>query len=104
MTTVLCIHCSSAPIERRQEGTGLIMWICALCSNRGDATRCAARAKASWQLVNDPDMPVHTCKAKATPRFFMSGGKWGSRCPGCDFVAPGYATIEGARSAWARSM
>lgn len=103
MTACLCIHCQLPPARREQAGTGLVMWICPVCNNRGEATPSEARALSSWQLVNDADMPPHTCKAKAQPRFFISAAKWGSRCPGCDFVDHGYATIEGARAGWARA-
>ncbi|HCE6978419.1 TPA: hypothetical protein NHP34_006068 [Pseudomonas aeruginosa] len=103
MTAAPCIHCQLPPQRRAQEATGLVMWICPACNNRGDATPSESRALSSWNLVNDADMPVHTCKAQGVPRFFISGSKWGARCPGCDFVDHGYATIEGARAGWARA-
>lgn len=103
MPAASCIHCQVAPERREQPGTGLVMWICPVCNNRGEATPCEARALSSWHLVNDADMSLHTCRAKSVPRFFISGAKWGSRCPGCDFVDHGYATIEGARAGWARA-
>lgn len=100
---IACIHCQLPPERRQQAGTGLVMWICPVCNNRGEATPSEARALSSWQLVNDADMPPHTCKAPAPLRFFISAAKWGSRCPGCDFVDHGYATLEGARAGWARA-
>lgn len=103
MTAQLCIHCQVPPTRRQQTGTAFVMWICPVCNNRGEATPSEARALSSWQLVNDPDMPPHTCKAKEQPRFFMRDAKWGSRCAGCDFVDHGYATIEGARAGWTRA-
>ncbi|HFH4653110.1 hypothetical protein [Pseudomonas aeruginosa] len=101
---VPCIHCRVPPERRLQEETGRIMWICPLCSNRGEAVACERRALASWQLVNDEDMPRHTCKGEGVPRFFVSRERWGSRCPCCDFVDHGYATLEGARAGWARAV
>lgn len=104
MTAALCIHCKMPPERREQAATGLIMWICPTCQNRGEATRCETRAQASWGLVNDEDMPRHNCKGAGIPRLFMSGGKWGSRCAACDFVDHGYGSLEGARAGWCRSM
>lgn len=101
MPVALCIHCQ-APPERREKGD-LVMWICPLCNNRGEAA-CERRALASWNLVNDEDMPLHTCKGKGVARFFVSRDQWGSRCHCCDFVDHGYATLEGARAGWARAV
>lgn len=104
MPAVSCIHCNVQPERRLQEATGRIMWICTLCSNRGEAVTCERRALASWGLVNDPDMPLHSCKGEGVPRFFASCGQWGSRCPCCDFVDHGYGSVEGARAGWARAV
>lgn len=104
MSSTLCQHCSVAPERRHQESTGLVMWICPICNNRGDATPSEARALASWDLVNDPEFPLHTCKDQGVARFFSRAARWGSRCPCCDFVDEGYATIEGARAGWARAV
>lgn len=77
------------------------MWICPACNNRGEAHPVEARALASWQLVNDADLPLHACKGKGIARFFTRGGRWGARCGCCDLVIDGIATIEGARASWA---
>lgn len=103
MTACACIHCQVPPERRKQEGTGLVMWICPVCNNRGEATPSESRALASWNLVNDEDMPRHTCMGQGVARFFISAGKWGSRCPCCDFVDHGYGSLEGARAGWARA-
>lgn len=102
MTAVACLHCSAGPVRRHQPETGLYMWICPACNNRGDASPSEARALSTWQLVNDADLPVHGCKGEGVARFFIRGGKWGARCGCCDLVIAGIATIEGARAAWAR--
>ncbi|MNJ09773.1 hypothetical protein D3C81_1474970 [compost metagenome] len=104
MSALPCLHCSVAPERRHQVESGRVMWICPVCNNRGEAHPVEARALSSWNLVNDADMPAHTCKANGVARFFSSGGQWGSRCAGCDFVDHGYATIEGARAGWARAV
>lgn len=103
MTAPLCIHCQVPPERRQQSCTGLVMWICPVCNNRGDATPVEGRAMYSWNLVNDRDMPPHACQGHGAPRFFVSGGKWGSRCAHCGLVDHGYGSIEGARAAWARA-
>lgn len=103
MTAPLCIHCQLPPERRQQEASGLVMWICPVCNNRGEATPCERRALGSLGLVNDADMPRHNCKGEGVPRIFASGGKWGARCACCDFVDHGYATVEGARAGWARA-
>lgn len=102
--TAHCIHCQVPPERRQQPGTGLVMWICPVCNNRGEATPVESRALASWGLVNDREMPLHTCKSQGVPRFFIGGGKWGSRCAACGFVDHGYGSLEGARAAWARAV
>lgn len=104
MTAPACLHCAAAPERRHQESTGLIMWICPVCNNRGDAHPVEARALATWHLVNDPEFPLHTCKGQGVARFFTRGGKWGARCACCDFVTEGIATIEGARASWASAV
>lgn len=104
MTAPLCIHCQLPPERRQQDCTGLVMWICPVCNNRGEATSSERRALASWGLVNDEDMPRHSCKGDGVPRIFASGGKWGARCGCCDFVDHGYATIEAARAGWCREL
>lgn len=104
MNACPCQHCATAPERRHQVETGLIMWICPACNNRGEASTSEARAIASWHLVNDQDMPAHNCKGEGVARFFSRGGKWGARCPVCDYVDEGYATIEGARAGWARAV
>ncbi|MFG9836394.1 hypothetical protein [Pseudomonas aeruginosa] len=86
MAAVLCIHCQVPPERRQQEGTGLVMWICPVCNNRGEVTPSEGRALASWNLVNDEDMPRHTCIDQGVPRFFISGGKWGSRATSSTMV------------------
>lgn len=100
MTAVDCIHCATAPERRHQVETGRYMWICPACNNRGEASPSESRALASWQLVNDEDLPPHSCRGKGLARFFSRAGKWGARCPGCDLVIDGIATIEGARASW----
>lgn len=104
MAALPCIHCQLPPERRQQAETGRVMWICPACNNRGEAVVCERRALASWSLVNDEDMPRHNCKGAGVPRFFTSGGQWGARCPCCDFVDHGYATIEGARAGWCRAL
>lgn len=104
MTPAACLHCGVAPERRQQASTGLVMWICPVCSNRGEATTSEARALSSWHLVNDADMPAHDCKGAGVPRFFVQRGQWGARCPACDYVDHGFGSIEGARAAWVRSM
>lgn len=104
MAALACLHCGVAPERRHQESTGLIMWICPVCNNRGDAHPVESRALAAWHLVNDPEFPLHTCKGQGIARFFIRSACWGSRCPCCDFVDEGYATIEGARAGWARAV
>jgi hypothetical protein len=104
VSAVACLHCQAAPERRQHPTTLLVMWICPVCSNRGEAHPVESRALASWQLVNDADLPLHNCKQQGAARFFMRGGRWGSRCACCDFVADGYATIEGARAGWARAV
>lgn len=101
MTAVPCVHCEIPPERRHQVETGRYMWICPACNNRGEAHPVESRALASWQLVNDADLPVHTCKGQGVARFFNRGGAWGARCGCCDLVIAGIATIEGARASWA---
>lgn len=101
MVALACLHCSVAPQRRHQVSTGRFMWICEVCNNRGEAHPVESRALASWNLVNDPDLPPHKCKGQGLARFFTRGGRWGARCGCCDFVLDGIATIEGARASWA---
>ena len=104
MACVDCLQCGGSPERRHQPGSGLFLWVCAVCSNRGEVHPSESRALASWNLVNDPELPPHTCKGKGVARFFIRSASWGSRCPCCDFVDEGYATIEGARAGWARAV
>lgn len=101
MAAPLCLHCQTPPERRHQVEPPRYMWVCPACSNRGEASPSESRALASWQLVNDEDLPAHGCQQKGRARFFVRGGKWGARCPGCDLVIEGIATIEGVRASWA---
>ena len=103
MTASACLHCGAAPERRQQLASGFFLWVCTACNNRGEVHPSEARALASWHLVNDPELSTHTCKGKGVARFFIRSARWGSRCPACDFVDEGYATIEGARAGWARA-
>jgi hypothetical protein len=73
------------------------------CKHRGEVSTSPARAQASWNLVNDADLPRHGCKAAPAPRFRQRDGLWGAYCS-CGFDDAGYHSLEGARAGWARSL
>jgi len=97
-----CIHCGTAPVLRKDTATARMMVVCPECKARGDAAIHEARAWMSWELVNDADLPRHSCKAQGRPRFIQAGGQWGYGCKACNFADVGYATLEGAVAGWMR--
>jgi hypothetical protein len=99
-----CAHCGILPERRLDPTTGRRVFACPNCRHRGEVTTCERGAAASWELINDPDMTRHTCKAATLPRYFEKAGKWGARCLGCGHQVEGYGSISGARAGWARSM
>lgn len=99
-----CSQCGNPPERRLDPQAGRRVYACPGCRHRGEVTTCEVAAAASWELINDPDMDRHTCKAAMLPRYFETGGKWGARCRGCGHEVEGFGSLQGARAGWARSM
>ncbi|WP_213159223.1 hypothetical protein [Pseudomonas aeruginosa] len=103
MAVVACSQCGTMPIHRVDPDRGFQVYACPECKHRGEVSTSPARAQASWNLVNDADLPRHGCKAAPAPRFRQRDGLWGAYCS-CGFDDAGYHSLEGARAGWARSL
>lgn len=99
---MICIHCGTAPVLRTDTATGRMMMMCPECKARGDVAIHEARARMSWEIVNDETLPRHGCRNGVYPRFIQVGGKWGYGCKACGFAETGFGSLEGAVSGWVR--
>lgn len=103
MAALVCSQCGALPERRLDPRSDMRVYSCTGCKHRGEATTSEPRARGSWNLINDPEFPRHTCKAAPLPRFRQVDGKWGAYCS-CGFNDAGYHSIEGARAGWVRAL
>jgi len=103
MAALVCSQCGALPERRLDPNTAMRVYVCTGCKHRGELTTSEPRALASWNLINDPDLPRHVCKAAPAPRFRQRGGLWGAYCS-CSFDDAGYHSLEGARAGWVRAL
>lgn len=103
MAALACSQCGALPERRLDPNSDMRVYACPGCKHRGELTTSEARALASWNLINDPDLPRHGCKPSPAPRFRQRAGLWGAYCS-CGFDDAGYHSLEGARAGWARAL